>query len=171
VTEREIVVPTSTLRLTREVRLSTRSEVMVETRSSGHRSVDSLQVLEVGELDHDAALLRRHLNTHARVEVFRKEMLEFQESRWSQSCRRGEPGTIDRVGRTISSIRWRATSRVRSVRGVRPNGVFDHSNRPSAGSRFSGELLLTHSVGGSEQCPSMARTELTIGEQPLDRWR
>ena len=60
------------LDLTREVR------VLVGGVLAGHRPVDTLQVFEISELDRDTPLLRRHLNTHARVEVFGQQVLEFE---------------------------------------------------------------------------------------------
>src|SRR5687767_2156086 len=88
-----------------ETRPQVETAISALTRSfAGHAAVDALEVGEVREVDRDPPALGAHLNVHARVEVSGQQLLELEQPRRTQACRRRQAGAV--MGRRRARGSW-----------------------------------------------------------------
>ena len=67
----------------------------VSEGSAGHQPVEALQVLQVGEVDGHAPTLGPHLDLDPSLEMFREQILEFEETWWSELRGRSEARAVE----------------------------------------------------------------------------
>jgi hypothetical protein len=121
---------------------------------SYHGSVDALEVVQVGKLDHDPTSRAAHLDHDPRIEMVGQKLLQLNE--------RGRP----RTGRPG----WGSSRGTRVVTLAGSNGLLDRPDRKTFRHCPLGQRLLEGPVRGSKQRPGVTGVELALGQQPLHRW-
>ena len=119
--------------------------------------VDPLEVLEVGELDHDPAPLRAHVDLHPGVELVGEQLLQLEEPGGPELAP-GRPA----VGRRHV---------VGAAAGARPHGLLGVAHGQALAGDAPGQRLLEGPVGRPEQRLGVAGRHLAVGHQPLDLGR